>query len=101
MPAELNPKLTRQLHQNLAKEECHICKRLFGEHSPEEFKAHALDDVTIELDIVEDPDKPRTGPCPNCEKPLNLQTDDELRTCREALKEWMLKERDNPNNNPA
>ena len=44
-------KHARELHQNLAKEECHICKRLFGEHSAEEFNAHALDDVTIELDI--------------------------------------------------
>jgi hypothetical protein len=53
-------KHARELHQNLAKEECHICKRLFGEHSAEEFNAHALDDVTIEIDI---------GPWPESERP--------------------------------
>ena len=51
-------KRARELHQNLAKEECHICKRLFGDHSLEEFKSHALDDVTIELDIQQcDPER--------------------------------------------
>jgi hypothetical protein len=51
MSKELIAKLAPQLHQNLAKEECQICKRLFGEHSPEEFYAHALSDLTIDLDI--------------------------------------------------
>ena len=42
----------REVFQRLAKTECHVCKRLFGEHSPEEFKAHALGDVTIDVDIA-------------------------------------------------
>ena len=42
----------RELFQNLAKTRCDLCQRLFGEHSPEEFNAHALGDVTVELDIA-------------------------------------------------
>jgi hypothetical protein len=55
-PDELNNLLGernhRELFQNLAKTECYICKRLFGEHSPQEFNAHALGDVEISLDIA-------------------------------------------------
>jgi hypothetical protein len=62
----------RELFQNLAKNECDICKRLFGEHSPEEFNAHALGDVEITCDIV--PASPhvllhfRGHECTDCEK---------------------------------
>lgn len=38
--------------QEMAKNRCDICQRLFEEHSPEEFNAHALGDVTIDVDIV-------------------------------------------------
>jgi len=38
----LGEKNYQTLFQNLAKTECHICKRLFGEHTQEEFNAHAL-----------------------------------------------------------
>lgn len=50
----------RQLFQNLAKTKCDTCHRLFGEHSPEEFNAHALGDVSIDLDIATVP-PPRLG----------------------------------------
>lgn len=48
----------RELFQKLAKTKCDICRRLFGEHSPEEFNAHALGDVTIDLDIAPVTPKP-------------------------------------------
>jgi hypothetical protein len=48
----IGDKLARELYQNLAKNECHVCKRLFGEHSPEEFNAHALGDASIEVSIA-------------------------------------------------
>ena len=38
--------------QNMAKTKCDICNRLFGEHSPDEFDAHAFDGVTADLDIA-------------------------------------------------
>lgn len=38
--------------QNLAKIKCDTCNRLFGAHSPQEFDAHAFDNMTANLDIA-------------------------------------------------
>ena len=38
-----------ELFQKLATTECHVCKRLFGEHSKEEFNEHALGVAGIEV----------------------------------------------------
>ena len=46
----LGDNFARKLYQNLAKNECHVCKRLYGEHSQEEFNDHALIGAGIELD---------------------------------------------------
>lgn len=42
----------REFAQMLAQTECHICKRLYGEHSPEEFKTHSLSDATIDMELA-------------------------------------------------
>ena len=38
-----------EVRQGLAARECHICKRLLGEHSNEEYNAHVLGDASMEI----------------------------------------------------
>jgi len=85
----LGEKNYQGVFQQLAKTECHICKRLFGEHSQEEFNEHALGDAGIELSIA-----PATNhdllhfrghtctDCEKCEECMNLLDESEKNALR-------------------